>query len=194
MPAKRRLLNLFSQVQMCNSANVSDCLRMFSLSRELIESNNQFDKYPTLRLFSDWSLHPKLDRRSAKVLLDQIAKIVDKHQSDDPTKIIIGISKVLSIPELHSELLLLFKASELPDFMLRQPEIWNQCVTWLLQDLTGKPVIGSKHTDEEIKTGWGIIPRELKLIEEKNQIKWEVTCGPRVILKGLLVKLVQKSA
>jgi len=179
---------------MTNRANVSDCIRIFALTRELVEANNQFKDYPTLKLFSDWSLHPKLNRKSAKTLLREIAVIVKKYESSDPGDIVAGVSKSLSISQLHSELLLIFREANISDFMLRQPEVWNQCVTWLLQDLIGKPIIGSQPTAEEVKTGWGVIPRELRLIEKNNQIMWELTCGPRVKLQGLLVKFESRSA
>lgn len=192
MPAKRRLNNLFSQMKMVNSATASDCIRIFSLTRELVEANNQFRDYPTLKFFTDWSLHPKLSRQSAKNLLNEIATIIKNNESSNPKNIVVDVSKSLSIAKLHSELLLIFKDANITDFILRRPDLWNQCVTMLIQDLIEKPIIGSEFTKEEVKTGCGIIPRQLKLIEKNNQIMWVITCGPRVKLQGLLINFKKK--
>ena len=93
MPAARRLQALFDQILDCNQASRSDCLRMFILSRELAEASNTLDSYPTVRFFVDWSLHSKLNRRSARTLLSQIAHIVESNRDSNPSALVAKISR-----------------------------------------------------------------------------------------------------
>lgn len=191
MPAARRLQALFDQILDCNQASRSDCLRMFILSRELAEACDTLDSYPTVRFFADWSLHSKLNRRSAHRLLSQIAHIVDSNRDSNPSDLVVEISRALSISNLRTELEMLYRTANLPVFMLDQPEPWIQCAGWLLQDLIDKPVIGSKFTEEEKRTGWGTTPRSFKLIADPmpgSQIEWEIELGPRVKMRGRLLK------
>lgn len=190
MPQKRRFQQLFDQINAEGGASRSDCLRVFSLARELAESQESLKSYPTLRFFADWSLHPKLNRASAKYLLKRIEIIIDKYRDSPPDNIVREISQALSINALHDDLSKLLSTENLPIFMLNQPQPWTQVVSWLIQDILEKPVIGSKFTEEEEETGWGSKPRELRLTAkgEGSPVMWEVKLGPRVIIRGHLIK------
>ncbi|WP_028863782.1 hypothetical protein [Psychromonas aquimarina] len=194
MPSIRRLQHLFDQIRNEGLANRSDVLRLFSLVRELAESKGKLKSYPSLRFFADWTLHPKLDRASARELISEIVTIYGKHKDGNPSDISKDISNLLSIDTLHQEIQELLIGSGLPVFLIEQPEPWQQCVSWLLQDLIDKPIIGSEFTEEEERTGWGITPRAFRLEADPrpgSQIMWRVDLGPRVRLTGRLVRSIQ---
>ncbi len=194
MPTTRILEELLEHVQKCNTFSRSDCLRVFALSRQLAEANNKLILYPTLKFYADWSLHPKLDRTSARDLLKQIADAVIAHQHLDPKDFNLAIIETLSISNLHTDLKTILNEAHLPDFILNQPAPWSQCVYWLILDLLDKPVIGSEFTEEEKRTGIGDLstPRVFRLIrnpDDEREVHWQITFGPLMHLKGKLLRV-----
>jgi hypothetical protein len=192
VPAAKRLRDLSEQVMATGGASRSDALRILPLSRELAEQRGELGVYPTVRFFADWSLHSKLDRASARSLLADLQGLVAAHWDGDMGEIVLGVSRLLSPYRLRDELVTLFGAASISTVLLGLPEPWTQFGSWILQDLLDKPIIGGPFTAEEEATGWGTVPRELRLFsdpEPGSQIKWQIGIGPRVQLVGDLKKV-----
>jgi hypothetical protein len=163
---------------------------VLSLSRELIESDGDKSRYPTISLYADWSLHAQLDRKNAKQTLKRIQDAIDRDFAGERVDFVAEVSRILGMAELRAELRALFSKHSLPLFLVDSYSNWRAFGSKILSDLLQKPLIASEFTEEELLTGWGRTARQLRLIESAptpgSQIQWQLTLGPRVTVVGNL--------
>ena len=192
MPAKKRLSEFFEHVTSGGELSRFEALRILPLARELLEQSGSTKQYAKIRFYGDWSLHPQLDRESAKLLMSEIAKVFQEHSSSPPDRVIKGVSQVLSVASLRAELIQLFTHHSIPTYLFELQDLWRQYISWLLQDLIEKPIVGSQFTAQEMATGLGSLttPRVLRLIAEDepgSPIKWCVEMGPLMRVHGIVL-------
>jgi hypothetical protein len=163
---------------------------VFVLARELLESDERGSTYPTLKLYGDWALHSKLDRRNAKNVLCRVNELLAADASGERVDFVIEVSKFLGVEKLRAELRELLRSNRLPTFLVDSDLNWNRLVSKFLTSLRDKPLIGSKFTEEEESTGCGCEARALRLVSESDHgsmIHWQIQLGPRVFVDGELM-------
>lgn len=96
--------------------------------RKLLESKDELDKYPDLKLCCDWAAHPKLDRRSAQ----RIVMLFDDYESKYRREA-VGVHQA-EIPELvefcghtrfRAQLIQACESNAIPTAALRD-DVWWQ--------------------------------------------------------------------
>jgi hypothetical protein len=103
--------------------------RLMVLLRELLESRNEQDKYPVLRMFCDWSLHTKLDRSKAgNHALDSLDAMWAKSKTVDEQmrKLIEGISP----PRLQTEIASALAAARIDPTLAYGPQFPHDCASY----------------------------------------------------------------
>jgi hypothetical protein len=86
---------------------VPPALPVLTLAREVIELRGSRDQYPTLQLYANWAVHPKIDRVKAgsRLLASVNAQLTDPVQHFPAL-----IAQLLSTAALRRELLALLEA------------------------------------------------------------------------------------
>lgn len=198
MLARERLATLLANIKQSGMASESDCLRVFTLARELLEGRADKSGFSTLAFYGDWCLHAELNRANAKRLLAQVQAIFDRDAGGEEVDICVEVSRLLSLAGLRSELAKLLVAEGLPTFFVDSQRNWGAVARKLLTDLTHKPIVGSAFTDEDVRTAFGMKARQLRLIHEGAgdgaPILWEVRTAPGVVVTGDFLNLEDRSA
>jgi hypothetical protein len=113
--------------------------RLMALLRELLEARSEQDKYPLLRMFCDWSLHTKLDRRSkaGNELLDILDAMWAKSKTVDEqfSVLLEGISPA----RLQSEIASVLAASCIDPSLVHSSR-FPMIVRHIIAGLIGKTV------------------------------------------------------
>src|SRR5947209_6564402 len=117
--------------------------RLMALLRELLEVRDERKVYPTLTMFCDWSLHPKLDRSTlGNELLDIIDTIwAQTANADDQVRV---VTRRLSPSTLRDELFKLLANSRIDPSVVANDLPYRKLVTLLIADLLGKPISRSE--------------------------------------------------
>jgi hypothetical protein len=131
--------------------------RFIALLRELVETRNEQNKYPVLRMFCDWSLHTKLQRSGAgNHLLDILDAMWAQSKTIDAQlrELLGGISPA----RLQTEIASVLAASRIDPSLVHGSQ-FPMIVRHVINDLTGKIVSRSadalqKKTSERLAKGY----------------------------------------
>jgi hypothetical protein len=198
MTAHERLAKHLANIASASGATTGDCLRIFTLARELLEGRRDKNSYPTVVLYSNWLVHPVLDRTGAKRILQAVQTIFDRDAAGQKVDLVSEVSGVLAINRLRRELRQLLVQEGLPTFFVDSKSNWDALIEQILTDLIAKPLVGSDFTEEERRTGFGKSARKLSLVAKHPghdaQIWWRIEAGPCVHIQGMLVGREPRSA
>ena len=120
---------------------LEDCLGLyiFSLLRTHIASDQLMDKFPYIKFYADWMLHPKLDfNKTGKVVVKNLTEVVRD------TKIPVNlktqeINRKLGHTVLHKELKDFFSEYKIDDMFL-EDKVWKNTFGTLARLVTSKPI------------------------------------------------------
>ena len=132
--------------------------------------------------YADWLVHPKLDRKNARTLLDETTTAI---KDFDVRGDHAAINNLLRLRELRSELLGLL-AGHWSASLFESHNSWNRFCQTLLALLIEKPMVRTMPTSA---TQDNLFVTELKLgraptavaEEHQNTIFWYATVGPHRI-------------
>jgi hypothetical protein len=191
----------------------SDGIKLFSLTKQLIEYENTQIQYSILHFYCDWMLSPKIDKSNTAFLM--LSKITDVMLSDDGTKgvdIPLEVSKLLSIKKFRSQLLSLYASHNIPTKLFTHFDNWKGIMSLVLKEIVGK-VIEFPSDVESREDYVGMIYKEMKqkattpervremLIArklwlsdnvekmKKGDIYWFIQTKPNVVISGRLLLL-----
>lgn len=138
-----------------------ECQVVYILSRirKILEIKNQKEKYKLLNLYCNWSLHSKLDRRSATVFLaDLFEQDIDceKDGKENATRLISKHSKLFKLSSLKQEVGSFIEDNNLSlDWIGKN---WTSFIKILLEIIKDCPIIF--HSDKL---------QRLELIKDKKE-------------------------
>jgi hypothetical protein len=156
MTASDRLSEQIAEMK-SGKISMSGVHRFVALLRELLETRNELNKYPLLRMFCDWSLRTKLDRSKED---NQLLDILDAMSANSTTvddqfkQLLEGISP----RKLQTEIVSVLTASFI-DPSLADSSQFAVVVRYLIDDLGGKIVSRpteniSRKTSERLEKGY----------------------------------------
>lgn len=135
---QKQILTWFEELERNREIRVSNVSHLMSLCRHLLEDNHIQSKYPHLKFYCDWSLHPKLDRSRLTIrILDQIS---DELSSPGPKEYNDVVLELIGLQHLRKELLALFVEFALPTHIFESRKQWTDLVSVLLNLLMDKPL------------------------------------------------------
>lgn len=124
-----------------NQVPLEDCLSLyiFSILRSHIESNNLNAKFPYIKFYADWMLHPKLDfNKTGKTVVKNITEVIKNNQIPLTLKT-QEINRKLGHLVLHEELNVFFEENGI-DNMILKDENWKSTFGTLARLITSKPI------------------------------------------------------
>jgi len=117
----------------------SEIVDLMRRLRLLADQKGLKNSHPHIALYCDWVLHTEIDRhRLALKILETMNDAVSAY--DEKSGNIIEASRALSLHELRSEMLDIFKSYSIPTELLDSFTNWKMLVRFLLNDLKNKPV------------------------------------------------------
>lgn len=131
-----RLLERFQNREIDFDDHVA-CYFMANL-RQMLEASNQMTNYPTLNLYTNWCLHPKLDRNNiSQQVLSSIISVLPTANEQDPTFIDM-VNKNLRGEDLQNEIIRLSNNNFRNIF--NDNALWRKMFGVILNLVTNKPL------------------------------------------------------
>jgi hypothetical protein len=123
-----------------------------AIGREILPAAQLDGSCPTIRWFTDWCLHHRLDRtRAGGEALIAVAEAIPLHDDRDPAHDndwITGVANDgISFTHLRLELLAACRKFDLPDHLFLTWEGWRHFFVPLAEEISGRPV-----SVDEVKT------------------------------------------
>ena len=120
----------------------SDAVYVLVQTWKLLEHSDLADRYPTLRFYRDWVVHPKLNRSAgANRLLEELNDAIERYERmEDGDAFVHRISEAISFRRLRCELDLLAGKLAIDKKFLVDPS-WRHFVTYLIRILMDLPLI-----------------------------------------------------
>jgi hypothetical protein len=116
-----------------------------AIGREILPTAGLDDSFPTIRWFTDWCLHHRLDRtRAGGEALIAVAEAISLHDDRDPAYDNDWFTAVandgISFTKLRQELLAACRRFDLPDHLFLSWEGWRHLFVPLAEEISGRPV------------------------------------------------------
>lgn len=137
--------------------------------RKAIEGSEDFD---VLKFHCDWVMHPKLDRRSAKELLDKLnSRYADVHRANGAPEAMKKLGQELGLEALHVEFHKFLKQYGLDDSFC-DAEWWLAFLSYYLRVIQDCPLEG------EAQAGWSfdivvLVDPDLTAGTDRLHMQWE---------------------
>jgi hypothetical protein len=126
--------------------------RLMSLSRQVIEETGTKYQYPTLNLFCDWSLHPKLDRKSAQAILATIEDALRKEMEWAGHLTAGTLLATISPRRLQEEMIDLLARNRIDPNIAQNPQHFVPIAILLREEVIHKPLeIADKKLKEKLE-------------------------------------------
>lgn len=133
--------NFLSDWNLCSPYSKQDITYLMVNLRIYLEKNSNSGQYPTLSFFTNWLMHPLVDRKNTtQVHIQNLANKVSAHLADNSININLEIKEVLGIDTFKNELQSIFQSEQIPTQLFSQPN-WKQFITTVLIELIERPVI-----------------------------------------------------
>jgi len=121
---RRKLRAMFPSAPGEYKFSSSDAISMMVLTRELLEKTKKMDKYPTLNMFCNWTVHTELEGSiSAYKILSAVSDIL--LSTDDPNRRAQLISQELSSAKLRQEIISLYRINRISTHIFESAASWT---------------------------------------------------------------------
>ncbi len=145
---KRERIDKIARILSDERLEEADVVHLFTLARKLFERLPASDRarLTLLKFYSDWTLHPELDRsHEAGSLLEKAHHILRRHlmDSSNNARFSDDVTAAFSLDELKNQFNYLLK-SFAPSQNLRIDRRWQEIIFWLAEIVSNCPLaIGS---------------------------------------------------
>ncbi|MEK7525983.1 MAG: hypothetical protein AAB546_00720 [Patescibacteria group bacterium] len=128
---------------------------LFRDLRLYIEVEQKEKEYPLLYFFTNWCLHPKMDRKQARELLEELTTACHKYDLDgDLLSYLPNKLHILFIEKLKDELLSLLKTIGCNYAFVGTTKKWYFICYHLFFYLVGKPIVDNNENKKTNKPYW----------------------------------------
>lgn len=118
-----------------------DAVFLMVQARHLIEESGKQPLYRITNFYSDWIVHPKIDRSDLCLeIIRDITEVLADNWEKTEKDITVEISKVIGLSKLKSNLINLFKEHNLPVDLFNVIENWQGLAGFIISFLINKPI------------------------------------------------------
>lgn len=109
--------------------------------KKVLEDTKIGEDLPTLNLYSNWLVHPSLDRKPNLAVLERISSVLDQHgDSEDINSMLWAVADCLNLEGLRSEIIDLLASHKVDESFFKDDNQWSRFSLNLLEDLKEQPI------------------------------------------------------